>query len=252
MFEDVLPGGVLSATQFAVYAVQALNRDGKSAGLSNQIQVPLAPALPPVKELRAEVTPDAVLLRWIAPERPGIFPNVSYFFRVFRKPVDAAVYTLLQEVPWSGGTETVSDRSFEWEHAYQYKVTGVTREQLAGGEPLQFESEDSPIVQVLPHDIFPPAAPLGLQAVFSGTGQKSFVDLTWAPNTEPDLAGYNVFRSEPGTAAAQINPQLVKVPAFRDENVVAGQRYIYSVSAVDERGNQSPRSAPATESIPLP
>ncbi|MGA2990507.1 MAG: fibronectin type III domain-containing protein [Candidatus Korobacteraceae bacterium] len=265
-FEDVLPAGMQSATQFAVYTIQVLNHHGKSAGLSNQVPVPLAPALPPVKDLRAEVTPDSVLLRWTAPERPGTSTpttakeavvggpgtpgNVSYFFRVFRKPVDAAVYTLLREVPFTSGTVTFSDRSFEWEHAYHYKVTGVTRVQLAGGVPMEFESEDSPVVQVLPHDIFPPATPTGLQAVFSGTGQKSFIDLTWAPNSEADLAGYNVFRAEPGTAPARINPQLVRAPAFRDDNVAAGHSYIYSVSAVDERGNESPRSEPATESIP--
>ena len=115
---------------------------------------------------------------------------------------------------------------------------------------MDFESEDSPVVQVLPHDIFPPATPTGLQAVFSGTGQKSFIDLTWAPNTEADLAGYNVFRAEGGAAPERINQQLVKAPAFRDENVAAGQRYIYTVSAVDERGNESARSEPTTESIP--
>jgi hypothetical protein len=44
----------------------------------------------------------------------------------------------------------------------------------------------------------------------------------------------------------------VKAPAFRDENVVAGHRYIYSVSAVDERGNQSAHSETAVESVPQP
>lgn len=251
-FEDALPAAMQSATQFGVYAVEVLNPHGKSAGLSNQAPIPLAPALPPVKELRAGVTPDAVLLRWTAPPRPGSFANMSYFFRVYRKPPEAATYTLLGEVPLNGGAESFPDRSFEWEHSYQYKVTGVNRVQLAGREPMEFESEDSPVVEVMPHDIFPPATPAGLQAVFSGTGQKPFIDLTWAPNTEPDLAGYNVFRAEPGTAPEQINKELVKAPAFRDENVVAGHSYIYSVSAVDERGNQSPHSAPATESIPLP
>ena len=114
---------MLNVNQFAVYSIQVLNRHGKSAGLSNQVRVPLAPALPPVKELRAEVTPDSVLLRWTAPERPGNTGNVSYFFRVFRKSVDAAAYTLLREFPFAnGGTNTFSDRSFEWEHPYQYKV----------------------------------------------------------------------------------------------------------------------------------
>ncbi len=251
-FEDVLPAEAPSATQFAAYAIEVLNPQGKSAGLSNQVLVPLARALPPVRDLRAEVTPDAVVLRWTAPERPGRFANVSYSFRVFRKPAEAPAYTLLRDIPFTGGVETLSDRSFEWEHPYQYKVAGIERVQLPIGEPIEFESDDSPVISVLPHDIFPPATPAGLQAVFSGTGQKPFIDLTWAPNMEADLAGYNVFRSEAGRAPVQLNQQLIKAPAFRDENVVAGHSYTYTVNAVDERDNQSPRSQPATESIPLP
>jgi fibronectin type 3 domain-containing protein len=42
----------------------------------------------------------------------------------------------------------------------------------------------------------------------------------------------------------------VKIPAFRDTQVVAGKKYSYSVSAVDQRGNESARSEEAGESVP--
>jgi hypothetical protein len=202
--------------------------------------------------LRAEVTAEAVVFRWTAPDALPDAPNLEFFYRVFRKLANALDYTMIQELPAKAGRETVSDHSFAWEHAYDYKMTSVTRVQLAGGEQMEFEGDDSPVVHVFAHDIFPPATPNGLQAVFSGVGQKPFIDLTWAPNTESDLAGYNVFRGEPGEGARQINRQLVKTPAFRDEDVVAGHRYIYSVSAVDERGNESARSETASESVPQP
>lgn len=252
MFEDALSLEMQSATQFATYAVEIRNRRDKGAGLSNQVRISLAPSLPAPNDLRAEVTPESVVLSWTAPELLPGAANLRFFYRVYRKLANAPDYTLIQELPAKAGTETVGDRSFEWEHAYDYKVTSVTRVQLAGGEPMEFEGDDSPVVPIFPHDIFPPATPTGLEAVFSGVGQKPFIDLTWAPNTEADLAGYNVFRSEPGEPARQIHSQLVKAPAFRDENVVAGHRYIYSVSAVDERGNQSARSETAVESVPQP
>ena len=88
-----------------------------------------------------------------------------------------------------------------------------------------------------------------MQAVSSGVGQKPFVDLTWAPNTEADLAGYNVYRHEAGAQAQKINSDVVKAPSFRDEKVEAGHQYFYSVSAVDERGNESGRSEEASESV---
>jgi fibronectin type 3 domain-containing protein len=89
-----------------------------------------------------------------------------------------------------------------------------------------------------------------LQAVFSGVGQQPFIDLTWAPNTDADLAGYNVYRREEGGQPVKINTELVKTPAFRDTNVQSDQTYFYSVSAVDLRGNESRRSEETSESVP--
>jgi len=80
--------------------------------------------------------------------------------------------------------------------------------------------------------------------------QQKFVDVTWVPNTENDLAGYNVYRHEQNEAAARINGELVKTPAFRDSNVAAGHTYFYSVTAVDLRGNESARSQETSETVP--
>jgi fibronectin type 3 domain-containing protein len=86
--------------------------------------------------------------------------------------------------------------------------------------------------------------------VASGVGQKPFVDLTWAPNTEPDLAGYNVYRRESNGAPNKVNDQPVKTPTYRDSAVVTPKTYSFAVSAVDARGNESPRSDEATETLP--
>jgi fibronectin type 3 domain-containing protein len=103
---------------------------------------------------------------------------------------------------------------------------------------------------VFAHDVFPPAVPTGVQAVYSGLSQQKFIDLTWAPVTDADLAGYNVYRREEGTQPMKISSELVKTPAFRDANIQAGHKYFYSVSAVDLRGNDSAKSAEASEQVP--
>jgi len=59
-----------------------------------------------------------------------------------------------------------------------------------------------------------------------------------------------VYRQEEGGAAVKLNAQLVTAPAFRDEHVSAGKKYVYSISAVDVRGNESPQSGEASESVP--
>lgn len=143
------------------------------------------------------------------------------------------------------------DHSFEWEKTYDYRATVVTLIAGENGTGQQVEGEDTPLVRVLAHDVFPPAVPAGVQAVFSGPGQKPFIDLVWTPNPEPDLAGYNVYRrDESGGEAVKLNSDLIKSPAFRDNEVAPSHKYVYSVSAVDVRGNESRRSEEATESVP--
>ena len=113
----------------------------------------------------------------------------------------------------------------------------------------EVEGDDTAEVKVFAHDIYPPSVPTGLQAVASGAGQRPFIDLIWSPAAEADLAGYNVYRGEPGSAAVKINSEIVKVPAYRDPDVKPGVRYSYSVSAVDARGNESARSQEASEGV---
>jgi fibronectin type 3 domain-containing protein len=159
--------------------------------------------------------------------------------------------TVVGEVPLNESSAAqLLDHSFEWEKTYSYRATVVTVIHAEGKPGTQFEGDDTPAVEVFAHDVFPPAVPSGLQAVFSGVGQQPFIDLIWAPDAEADLAGYNVFRHEAGAEQVKVNTELVKTPAFRDMNVESGKTYVYSISAVDVRGNESARSPEASEAVP--
>jgi fibronectin type 3 domain-containing protein len=122
--------------------------------------------------------------------------------------------------------------------------------EVAGKPTVEVEGDDTPEVKVFAHDIFPPAVPSGLLAVFSGPGHQPFIDLVWTPVTDADLAGYNVYRHEKGTSPLKINSEPVKTPSFRDTNVDSGKTYFYSVTAVDVRGNESALSEETSESVP--
>ena len=239
-----------SPTSNLVYAVNVLNSYGRSAGLSNQVQVPSAPTLPAPENLRARLTAEGVVLSWdpVSPSRE--IPGVRYAYRVYRRDVATNHDSVAGEVQVSGeANPTLLDTGFESEKTYDYRVTVVTSvEQATGSE--QVEGDDSQPARVVAHDVFPPKTPTGLQAVFSGPGQKPFIDLVWAGNSEADLAGYNVYRHEAGGEPVKINTEPVKTPAFRDSDVVPGRQYFYSISAVDARGNESPRSEEANEAVP--
>ncbi|MGB8768987.1 MAG: hypothetical protein WCC92_05195 [Candidatus Korobacteraceae bacterium] len=249
-YVDPLPPqlGQENPAGFVTYAVEEVNSHGRSAGLSNQVPIPVAPTIAAPDDLSAQVSGEGVRISWTGPAPPEAPAGLTYRFRIMRKPAGAPAYTVLNDVePAAMGSYL--DKTFGWETKYEYRITTVT--QVASHDiKTTVEGADSKPVEVFTRDIYPPAQPVGLQAVFSSVGQKPFIDLTWAPNLESDLAGYNVFRRVDNGQFEKLNQQLVTTSSFRDENVEPGKKYIYSVSAVDLRGNESQRSAEASETVP--
>jgi Zn-dependent metalloprotease len=87
-----------------------------------------------------------------------------------------------------------------------------------------------------PPDTTEPAAPANLTAI-AGDGT---VSLDWDNNTEPDLDGYNVYRSTTsGGPYNQINTSIVGVSTYTDDTVTNGTTYYYVVTAVDTSTNES-------------
>jgi len=236
----------------ATYAVEVLNRDGRGAGLSNQVHVPLAPPLPAPKDFSAQVTAQGVVLTWTGVPLSITLPNpIRRSYRVYRRIEGSQQKILVGErEAGSGSQQAITDQSFEWEKTYYYHADTLTVITRAGKPDISIEGDDTPEVKVFAHDVFSPAVPSGLQAVFSGPGQQAFIDLIWAPVADADLDGYNVYRHEEGGAAVKVNTVPVKLPAFRDLQVISGKTYFYAVSAVDLRGNESARSEEASESVP--
>jgi hypothetical protein len=252
-YTDALPAAVESdnPASFITYAVEVLNVEGRGAGLSNEVRVSLARTLPPPRDFSARVTGQGVVLSWTNDLPPGSTKSLRYIYRVYRRPEVSQEWILAGEVPPGNEPKvTLVDSNIEWEKTYEYRAETVTVITQEKQPELQVEGDDTPEVKVFADDVFPPAVPSGLQAVFSGPGQKVFIDLVWAPVADVDLAGYNVYRREEGTAAVKVNVELVKAPGYRDVNAVTGKNYFYSVSAVDVRGNESARSEEAGETVP--
>src|SRR5262249_19387130 len=91
---------------------------------------------------------------------------------------------------------------------------------------------------VLVEDKTPPQTPTGPDITLSDNSAY----LTWEANDESDLAGYRVFRSDrAGGDFKPLSSALIGPNSFVDPNYKPGM--YYSVSAEDEFGNESPRSA---------
>jgi hypothetical protein len=255
-FTDTLPDELQKQdpTAAITYAVSVENDSGRSAGLSNPVQVPSAPTLPPPANLRAEVKSDGVLLTWDCPHASMVADAITYKVRIYRREQGKQSWTKVSDANVSdcasNSTSNFLDQTFEWERNYEYRATVVTVVTAPGKPEAEVEGDDTPAIAVFAHDVFPPAVPTGLQAVFSGVGQSPFIDLVWSPDTEADLAGYNVFRHEENQPPVKLNTEAVKTPSFRDSNVQSGKKYLYSVSAFDERNNESAKSEEASEQVP--
>lgn len=167
-------------------------------------------------------------------------------------PVPAEVKLRTPAGTDAGGT---LDHTAQKTESYQYTAERVRYLSL-GGHALELRSSLSPPVTVVMRDIFPPAAPSGLEAVPGGaTATDRSIDLSWSPNTEDDLAGYFVYRQDidsKGVATGtvtRLNTTPVVGPAYRDQTAMAGRRYAYRVTAVDAAGNESKLSDEVQETL---
>jgi hypothetical protein len=252
-FTDALPEEMLSEapSAFLAYAVEALNSNGRGAGLSNQQRVSLVRTMPPPNDFQASVTGMGVVLNWTGIAPPPHAPGIQYIYRVYRNQEGSQHQTVAGEIPALAERQlSLTDSSIEWGKTYEYWAETVTLQDQGDKSQVHVEGDDTPHIKVFADDVFPPAVPSGLQAVFSGPGQKPFVDLVWAPVADVDLDGYNVYRHEEGTAPIKLNPRPLRTPAYRDENVTSGKHYFYTVTTVDVRGNESGHSEEADENVP--
>lgn len=87
-------------------------------------------------------------------------------------------------------------------------------------------------------DTTPPSAPTGLTAQSSQT-----VSLTWSTNSESDLSGYWVYRSESGQAFIRLTSVPLATPSYVDSPLEGGTTYQYLVTAIDYAGNESTQSS---------
>ncbi|HUN85562.1 MAG TPA: fibronectin type III domain-containing protein [Terracidiphilus sp.] len=241
------------------YFVELKNRKGRSAGLSNAALVPGGEAPAPVAGFTAEVQKAGVVLHWTPDNEKAAVrlqrtlenpPAVKPKKQVLGEAPESAEQNLIvEDGSQSGGA---IDRSIHFGDTYIYKAQRVAQIE-AEGQTLELDGAFSQPVRVEALDVFPPAVPKGLAAVATAgeDGSPPAIDLSWQPNTEPDLAGYIVYRREGDGPWERISPaQPVAGPSFHDDHVKPGETYTYAVSAIDQGGHESARSAATLERVP--
>jgi hypothetical protein len=205
------------------FTALAETTQGKMSMISNSAAITPVDVPGAIRQLRALVDQRRTVLQW---EKPAEHPELADAYIVVRSDHPSEPQTVMD-------TRYVDDE-YEAEKVVTYQVTPARR---VGGNTISGVGPES--ISFTVQDRMPPQVPTGLDIVQSDTGTY----LTWEPNSETDLAGYHVFRSD--GANGEFRPvldRLVATNAFFDPSARPGQ--FYRVSAVDEFGNESAMSTP--------
>lgn len=189
----------------------------KPSPISNAVSItPVAvPGSP--RNLQAIVDKGEIALTWDPPERD---PALAEAYLVQRSDRPA---------PQLVRTPHFEDAEYEPGKTYTYTVTAVrgTNSQIAGDGNVSAKFAAT--------DTQPPATPSGLQVELIGNS----VFLIWEKNTERDLKGYKLYRSDRTEPIYTGNAN-----GYPDPDYVSGKGISYQVLAEDRSGNPSQRSAP--------
>jgi len=271
-FTDTLPPDEASGPPRALsYFVEVNNARGRSVGASNVVQVLAGEAPSAVAGLSAQVRKGGVILHWTV-DRQQPSTTVIRLHRkllttkenakpkertgLFAPAPEPLEETLLVDSGAQTGqaSDRALDKGIRFGQDYEYRAQRVARVTV-DGRIVELAGPLSDPVRVEALDVFPPEVPTGLAAVASAADATTgpSIDLNWQPVTEADLAGYAVYRRGAGAAWQRISPaQPVVGPAFHDSNVQPGRTYSYAVSAIDQGGHESARSAETEETVPNP
>ena len=206
------------------FRVRVFSRKGRDGGWSDPVLLAVIPPLAVPAGLKAEAVATGVRLTWNAPS--------GMMFRVRRGSGKEPA----TELATAGGQEWV-DTTARYGVSYGYTLQAVVKPGA--------ESEISAPVTITPVDLFPPAVPQGLAALAATAS----IELTWDRNTEPDLAGYYLYRAA-GDKPLERLGGLLDEPAYSDREVQPGTRYRYAVSSLDQAGNESEKSQPVEAALP--
>jgi len=202
-----------------VVHVRIIGLRGHPSDWSNAVNLHVLAPLAPPADVKAENVAEGVKVTWSAPGEPN--------FRIFRQGDKELKPSQVGE---SDKPEFL-DTKTEYNKTYRYSVQAVN------GTAESDLSASSPAL--LTKDVFPPAVPTGITV----TPGVNTVELAWTRNTEPDFKCYRVYRSVDNGPFERIADNI-EGPSYSDTAISPGKHYRYTVSAVDQAGNESKQSAP--------
>jgi hypothetical protein len=273
--ESLVETGPLPAVGTVVRMAARAKAGGDASPLTPVVTLTVQPPPPTPTAFAAQLEPQAVVLAWVPPPTPpptpapsptpsatptssptptpsaspssGVSPSPSARpspaasptptpkppggFWVYRREPDSSYRRPLTPAPVAG--PPLRDTTIAPGERWCYVVRTV-----ASTEPV-VESASSGEACVENKDVFPPAPPTGVAVLVGDDG----IEVSWSPSLEADLASYRVYRTADGAPPVRVGEVAAPDTALRDAAAPRGPALVYTVTAVDRDGNESPGSA---------
>lgn len=230
------------------YAVRLVDVEDRAADFSNYAMLtPLGELAGPPTDLQTKLSQTAIELTWQPPAAniSGSAPANLVGYNVYR--TTGSLTAKLNAQPLK--EPRYVDRQFQFGTPYEYTVRSVSLPNPGAPLTAAIESNPSASVKITPVDTFPPSAPASITIASVG----GVMSLFWPSNPEPDVIGYNVYRTEDANAPpaqwTKLTPRPITTITFSDKQVQVGKRYYYQITAVDNAGNESARSETQSEIV---
>ncbi len=208
-----------------IFAVRTVKGDETSA-ISNRVTlVPTEPP-PPPRNLQVQPAAGGIELTWEAGDD-------ALGFEVFRRDARVRGYgeTSLR---LDGSRRSLLDTSARFGERYIYTVRTI-----AGVNPLIY-SDEAGEREVEYEDRFAPPLPQNLVAL----AERAAIRLRWQPSDADDVAGYVIYRREPGRDFHRLTTELITGAEYLDRGLSSGLTYAYRLQVIDRTGNESELSRP--------
>ena len=208
-----------------IFGVRTI-KGAETSRISNRVTlVPIEPPAAPA-DLRAEAKADGIELSWQA-------EDAARAFDIFRREAQLRGYgEPLRRV--KGDVRTYLDTDARYSKRYIYTVRAVANE-----KPL-IHSEPAGEREIEYTDRFAPPLPRNLVAL----AERASVRLRWEAAAADDVAGYTIYRREPGRNFHRLTDKPVGGTEYLDRNLSSGLTYGYRIQVVDRNGNESELSKP--------
>lgn len=230
--------------QTVTYRIEFVDDLGRPTGDEIEQEFTLREITPqPVQNLEISNDGYAVTTEWEYPST-GDEDDKVIRFEIYQSGSERDYFELVNE-----RIILKDEERTDYEHHFSTNRLGRQMEYMV--VPVDITGQAGPTGEIVEYYLEDNIAP-GVVEEVSAEYVNQAVEVIWPVSPEADVEGYRIYRSyDISGEYSAINEELTDPlePFYRDSTVQEGRRYFYKITAVDEAGNESAKSAAAMRRV---